>query len=87
MLRCALCVRQGSDSAVAATLAARPVYPRKLTTCCNAQVASLGPKHEVAALQPAARGHEPRGLQPAERTAIAGWQGQHDQQALSACNV
>jgi Glycosyl transferase family 2 len=34
----------GSDSAVAATLAARPVYPRKLTTCCNAQVVSLGPK-------------------------------------------
>jgi hypothetical protein len=33
----------GSDSAVAATLAARPVYPRKLTTCCNAQVVSLGP--------------------------------------------
>jgi zinc-finger binding domain of transposase IS66 len=24
-------------------LAARPVYPRKLTTCCNAQVVSLGP--------------------------------------------
>ena len=32
-------------------------------------------------------GQEPKGLQPAERTAIAGWQGQHDQQALSACNV
>jgi hypothetical protein len=28
-------VRSGSDSAVAITLAARPVYPRKLTTCCK----------------------------------------------------
>jgi hypothetical protein len=28
--------RSGSDSAVAATLAAPPVYPRKLTTRCNA---------------------------------------------------
>jgi hypothetical protein len=35
--------RNGSDSAVGATLAAQPVYPRKLTTCCNAQVVSLGP--------------------------------------------
>jgi hypothetical protein len=25
-------------------LAAQPVYSRKLTTCCNAQVGSLGPK-------------------------------------------
>jgi hypothetical protein len=32
-----------TDSAVAATLAARPVYPRKLTICCNAQVVSPGP--------------------------------------------
>src|SRR5580700_8704819 len=37
------------------------------------------PTHEVAALQPAAREQEPRGRQPVERTAMAGWQGQHDQ--------
>ena len=37
------------------------------------------PQHEVAALQPAAREQEPRGRQPVERTAMAGWQGQHDQ--------
>src|SRR5260370_18279600 len=30
------------------------------------------PKHKVAALQPAARGQEPRGRKPAERTALAG---------------
>jgi hypothetical protein len=40
-------VGYGSDSAVAVTLAARPMYPRKLTTCCNAQVVSLGPKAET----------------------------------------
>jgi hypothetical protein len=33
----------GADSAVAVTLAARPVYPRKLATCCNAQVVSVRP--------------------------------------------
>jgi hypothetical protein len=38
-----------------------------------------GSKHEVAALQPAAREQEPRGRQPVERTAMAGWQGRHDQ--------
>ena len=37
----------GSDSADAPTLAARPLYPRKLTTCCNAQVVSLGPKPAI----------------------------------------
>jgi hypothetical protein len=37
------------------------------------------PKHKVAALQPAAREQEPRGRHPVERTAMAGWQGQHDQ--------
>jgi hypothetical protein len=37
------------------------------------------PLHEVAALQPAAREQEPRGRQPVEMTAMAGWQGQHDQ--------
>jgi hypothetical protein len=37
------------------------------------------PTHEVAALQPAAREQEPRGRQPVERTAMAGWQGRHDQ--------
>src|SRR5881296_3974905 len=31
-----------------------------------------GPTHKVAALQPAARGQEPRGRSPVERTAIAG---------------
>ena len=36
--------------------------------CCD------GPKHKVAALQPAAREQEPRGRYPVERTAIAGWQ-------------
>jgi hypothetical protein len=30
------------------------------------------PKHKVAALQPAARGQEPRGRKPVERTALAG---------------
>src|SRR6266852_8427372 len=30
------------------------------------------PLHKVAALQPAARGQEPRGRKPAERTALAG---------------
>jgi len=30
------------------------------------------PGHKVAALQPAARGQEPRGRKPAERTALAG---------------
>src|SRR6266478_2885085 len=39
----------------------------------------FGPKHKVAALQPAAREQEPRGRHPVERTAMAGWQGQHDQ--------
>jgi len=44
--------------------------------------------HKVAALQPAAREQEPRGRQPMERTAIAGWQGQHDQLAsVSPTNV
>jgi hypothetical protein len=47
--------------------------------CCSAQVVSLGPMHEVAALQPAARGQEPKGREPIERTAIARWEGQHDQ--------
>ena len=37
------------------------------------------PTHEVAALQPAAREQEPRGRQPGETTAMARWQGQHDQ--------
>jgi len=37
------------------------------------------PKHEVAALQPAAREQEPRGRQPIERTGMARWQGRHDQ--------
>src|ERR1700732_5388587 len=32
------------------------------------------PRHEVAALQPAAREQEPRGRRPVERTARAGWQ-------------
>ena len=30
------------------------------------------PKHKVAALQPAARGQEPRDRKPAERKALAG---------------
>src|SRR5712675_1410158 len=33
---------------------------------------AYGSKHKVAALQPAARGQEPRGRKPAERTALAG---------------
>src|SRR5258708_34739076 len=33
----------GSWAAYAATFAARPVHPRKLPTCCNAQGGSLGP--------------------------------------------
>jgi hypothetical protein len=33
---------------------------------------SFVPKHKVAALQPAARGQEPRGRKPAEKTALAG---------------
>src|SRR5262249_5012805 len=41
--------RFGSDSAVAATLAARPVHPRKRTICCNAHVVSVGPIPEVVA--------------------------------------
>jgi hypothetical protein len=32
----------GSRAAFAKALAPRPVYPRKLTTCCNAQVVGLG---------------------------------------------
>jgi hypothetical protein len=39
----------------------------------------FAPKHEVAALQPAAREQEPRGRQPIERTGMARWQGRHDQ--------
>src|SRR5258708_18436079 len=38
---------------------------------CSWHVANV-PKHKVAALQPAARGQEPRGRKPVERTALAG---------------
>jgi hypothetical protein len=40
-----------------------------------------GPRHKVAALQPAAREQEPRSRWLIERTAIAGGQGQHDRLA------
>jgi hypothetical protein len=38
---------------------------------CSRHVSQV-PKHEVAALQPAAREQEQRGRQPVERTAMAG---------------
>jgi hypothetical protein len=41
------------------------------------RIDSFGPGHKVAALQPAARGQEPRGQQAVERSAIAGWHSQH----------
>src|ERR1700674_2496493 len=37
---------------------------------CSDRFSSVVPRHKVAALQPAARGQEPRGRQPVERTAI-----------------
>ncbi len=63
-----------------------PLYTQQRTNYVQPSECSDVPQHKVAALQPASRGQEPKGLQPVERTAIAGWQGQHDQQALSACN-
>jgi hypothetical protein len=38
----------------------------------TSQIASFVPEHKVAALQPAARGQEPRDRKPAERKALAG---------------
>jgi hypothetical protein len=65
----------GSDSAVGATLAARPLYPRKLTTLLQRPSRQPRARHKVAALQRASRGQEPKGLQPVERAAVVGWQG------------
>jgi hypothetical protein len=56
-----------------------PVYPRSRPLGRTSRLDSFVPRHEVAALQPAAREQEPRGRQPVESTAVAGWQGQHDQ--------
>jgi hypothetical protein len=38
----------GSGAVVEPTSAARPLYPRKLTTCCNAQVVSIDRDHAIA---------------------------------------
>ena len=47
-------------------------YLRQQTLALEVLNSRLGPLHKVAALQPAARGQEPRGRKPAERTALAG---------------
>jgi len=49
-------------SAVFAMRATRPLYLRLRKDCGSAANRRWGPEHEVAALQPAARGREPRGL-------------------------
>jgi len=60
---------------------------RHVRSTLNSRHGQAGParpksaRHEVAALQPAAREQEPRGLVAGERTATPGWQGQHDQPA------
>src|SRR6266478_136407 len=53
--------------------------PRTTDIIRAARLVRKVPTHKVAALQPAAREQEPRGRHPVERTAMAGWQGQHDQ--------
>jgi hypothetical protein len=45
--------RFGSFASFFLCSAARPVYPRKLTTCCNAQVVSLGPTTDPRAAKEA----------------------------------
>ena len=52
-------------------MSTRPPIAGQKRTCRWVRV---GPKHKVAALQPAAREQEPRGRQSVERTALAGWQ-------------
>jgi hypothetical protein len=52
-------------------------YPPTADIRAHVAFRRSGPTHKVAALQPAARGQEPRGQQPVERSAIAGWQSQH----------
>src|SRR5215475_12238527 len=43
IVRRTVSVRGGSCAVVEATSAARPLYPRNRTTCCDAQVGRVGP--------------------------------------------
>ena len=46
--------------------------PGRADMLCPFVIGRFVPQHKVAALQPAARGQEPRGRQPVEGTPIAG---------------
>jgi hypothetical protein len=48
------------------------MYLGRADMLCPPVVSGFVPLHKVAALQPAARGQEPRGRLPVERTPIAG---------------
>jgi len=77
LLKIRLATHGRSGSVGASKLCLR--YPTKQTSTPATATSVWCHGHKVAALQPAAREQEPRGRHPVERTAMAGWQGQHDQ--------